>query len=235
MGYCEDSGYQKFCPDALQRYAIDENWIADAIRSSIGLPLLTAADRAAVRTPIRVGDARFGPYRCVLFFGRRLFEHERFDEACIEIERLAGGAPTILLTTTARDLVPGLPPRRCAIIQMSDVLQARNTGPWFDERPVLSALRGADHPPDGQAIGLVFSPGFRSVTYGDSQFRFSSKQALVVEALWEHHRNGVPKVHQTELQGVAATTQRMTQLFGDHPAYGVLIKNDGEGYYWLDT
>ena len=52
--------------------------------------------------------------------------------------------------------------------------------------------------------------------------------------LYDAWRSGNPRLHQTEIQGKADTSQRVGQLFGDSPAYGVLIKYDGSGYYWLD-
>lgn len=36
-----------------------------------------------------------------------------------------------------------------------------------------------------------------------------------------------------KIQGAANTSQRVGQLFAGHPAYGILIKHDSLGYYWL--
>jgi len=41
-------------------------------------------------------------------------------------------------------------------------------------------------------------------------------------------------MHQTEVQGAADTNRRVAQLFEGHPAYGTLIKHDGNGYYELN-
>jgi hypothetical protein len=70
--------------------------------------------------------------------------------------------------------------------------------------------------------------------FGDQEYSFTDKQAQVIEALYEAWRSGVRRLHQTEIQSKATTNQRVGQLFSGHSAYGVLIKYDGAGYYWLD-
>jgi hypothetical protein len=95
-------------------------------------------------------------------------------------------------------------------------------------------LRGIDHRFRTGAIGFVFAPGFRSAVVGDREYSFSNKQALVIEALEEARRGGNSRLHQTEIQAAADTSQKVGQLFPNHPAYGALIRYDGTGYYWLD-
>lgn len=232
--YCPDSGYQQVRPEALRRLAVAEDWITRTVGSSLGL---NASSGSAAPTPsmvTRVGRARFGPYACELFFGRRLFESSRFNEGKRTILGLIGKAPAILLTTTPADLIPGEPPARCAIVALEDVLQVTVTKISVDDGPFYAALRGGDHRFRAEGIGFVFSPGFRSAVVGDQEYTFTDKQAQVIEALYEALRSGNSRLHQTEIQGVVDTSQRVGQLFGDNPAYGVLIKYDGSGYYWLD-
>jgi hypothetical protein len=104
----------------------------------------------------------------------------------------------------------------------------------LDQPAMLAALRSPTHLPQGGGIGFRFSAGFRLCVYGGQQFRFSDKQALAVEALYEASKEGLPGLHQDELKARVDTNQRMAQLFSRNPAYGTLIKNDRSGFYRLD-
>lgn len=232
--YCPDSGYQQVRPEMLRRLTVDENWITRTVGSSLGLNPSSQSAAAPPPTVARIGRARFGQYPCDLFFGRRLSDKHRFEEAKQVISSVIGKAPAILLTTTPLDLIPGEPPPRCALVRLEDVLQISPTQILLDEGPFYAALRGSDHRSPAGEIGFIFSPGFRSAKVGEQEYSFTDKQAQVVEALYEAWRSGNPRLHQTEIQGKAGTNQRVGQLFSNNSAYGTLIKYDGAGYYWLD-
>jgi hypothetical protein len=231
--YCPDSGYQHIRPEELHRLAVAEDWIARTIGSSLGLNAGHQSAPMMSSTVVRIGRTRFGPYACELFFGRRLFESSRFDGAKQAISHFIGKTPAILLTTTSADLIPGEPPARCAIIALENVLRISVTEVSLDEGPFYAALRGTDHRFSADGIGFIFSPGYRSAVVGDQEYLFTDKQALAVEALDNARRSGIPRLHQNEIQGAANTSQRVGQLFAGHPAYGILIKHDSLGYYWL--
>ena len=127
-----------------------------------------------------------------LFFGRRLADKRQFEEANRIISGLIGKAPAVLLTTTLLDLIPGEAPPRCALIPLENVLQVFPNQTSIDEGPVYAALRGSDHRFHSGGIGFAFSPGFRSGVFGDQEYSFTDKQALVVEALYEAWKNGIP-------------------------------------------
>lgn len=231
--YCPDTGYHHVRPEILRRLAVDEDWIVTSIASRLGVRPKRPTDRSA-STVRRISRARFGPYVCELFFGRRLADKRRFEEAKRTISSLTGKAPAVLVTTTPHELIPGDPPSRCAIVQLDDVLHISSGEIGVDEAPFVAALRGDGHRFQGRGIGFEFSPGFRAAVVGDQEYSFTDKQALAVEALYEAWRKGIRRLHQTEIQGQADTKQRVGQLFGGHPAYGALIKHDGSSYYWLD-
>jgi hypothetical protein len=232
--YCPDSGYQQVRPEMLRRLVVDESWIASNLASAVGLNFRRDQSRGLNPAVARVGRAKFGPYACELFFGRCLANKSRFEEAKRAISGATGKAPAVLLTTTLLDLIPGEAPPRCALVPLENVLQVLPNQTSIDEGPIYAALRGGDHRFQRGGIGFVFSPGFRSAVYGDQEYSFTDKQALAVEALYKGWQHGISRLHQTEVQGQAATNQRLVQLFRGHPAYDVLIKHDGSGYYWLD-
>ena len=55
----------------------------------------------------------------------------------------------------------------------------------------------------------------------------------MIEAMYDAWLQG-HRLQQSEIKAGAHTRQRMTELFRGHAAYGTLIKNDGDGRYWLD-
>jgi hypothetical protein len=230
-GYCPVSGSHSLSPKLLQRFAVDDAWIVAGLAATLSLrPRKTPVDGSPV---FYVGRAKFGPYACEVFFGRRLHNASRFEKAIAILEKKIGGGIGLLLTSTRLDLLPGSVPQRCAIMRTEDVLTISRGKMELDQTAILAALRGPSRPPKGGGLGFCFSPSFRSCVYGNQQFRFSDKQALAVEALYEAWNDGLPGLHQDELKNRVHTNQRMTQLFYGNPAYGILIENDGSGRYWL--
>jgi hypothetical protein len=230
--YCADSGYQPLRPEDIRRLVVAENWIVRTVRSTVGLRHQSA--HLPTSAVAWIGKARFGPYPCDLFFGRRLFEGTRFDEAKRTISGSVGKAPAILLTTTPVNLIRGEPAPRCAVVPLWEALGVTTSEISLNEGPIYSALRGGNHRFDAEGVGFFFSPGFRSAIVGDQEYSFSDKQALAIEALYEAWHGGNPRLHQNEIKGAAHTSQRVGQLFSGHPAYNVLIKHDRSGFYWLD-
>jgi hypothetical protein len=231
--YCPDVGYHQLRAEDLRVYRLDENWITARIALSVGLKPGRGSkdDRPDY---LRIGRARFGRYPCELFFARRLFSKPRFLQVAKRIADLAGLNPSVLVTSTPLDLIPGNPPARCGLVFLDDILDVRDGKIVVDEGPFHAVLRGNQQSSTG-AIGFEFSTGYRSAQVGDTAYTFTDKQALVIEALFGASSRRNPKLHQTELQGAAHSNQRIGQLFRRHPAYGTLIKHDSQGYYWLDV
>ncbi len=82
-----------------------------------------------------------------------------------------------------------------------------------------------------------FSDGYRSAYIKGVKYKFSKKQAEVLELL---HKTGKP-MHQDEIMAIISPNSNYTRLAlvfrvkeGIHPAFGTIIKTDGKGYYWLD-
>ena len=81
-----------------------------------------------------------------------------------------------------------------------------------------------------------FSNGYRSLASNGELYTFSKKRAAALEYL--DNENGKP-IHQDEiLAEISSTQSTLLQLFRSkgesHPAWGVIIKGDGNGNYWLD-
>lgn len=80
------------------------------------------------------------------------------------------------------------------------------------------------------------APGFRSVWWRGEQFTFGSKQAQVVELLFEAHQRGTPDIGQDHiLVEVESRAGRLRDLFKNHPAWNrLIIRGDGKGIFRLN-
>lgn len=78
------------------------------------------------------------------------------------------------------------------------------------------------------------SPDFRSVRWFGKNYAFSPAQALIVEALWNSWRNGTPRMGtRTLLRAANMVSDKISDLFKEHAAWGEAICTDGKGNYWL--
>jgi hypothetical protein len=69
------------------------------------------------------------------------------------------------------------------------------------------------------------SSDFRSAIWDDKQYSFTPTQAAIVRQLWEAMDNGMPDVGQeTLLEGGGSQSNKVGDLFRNHPAWGVMIR-----------
>ena len=229
--YCPDAGFQAVSGDWLRRFAVRDEWIASTV--CVGLSGSASGRYDRIGPALRIGQHKLARDRFELFFAWRIGEASRFRNTTSAIASVLGHVPGVLLTTTPVDLCAGTMPARCALVSLQSVLRDRDRHIVVDPEPLIAALSGSRGTHSG-ALTHSFSPGFRSGTVRGVPYTFSDKQALVIEALHEAWESGLPRLHQDEIRGKADTSQRVGQLFRKHPAYGTLIKYDGEGFYWLD-
>lgn len=77
---------------------------------------------------------------------------------------------------------------------------------------------------------------FRSVRWHGKDYTFSPGQAAIVAVLWEEWERGTPKVGAGPLLHAAdLVSDKVSVLFRDHEAWGVMIKTNGAGVYWLES
>jgi hypothetical protein len=231
-GFCANTGFHSFSPKLIECFAVNEAWLVGRLAEALSLRLR--------KTPIGgsslfyLGRVMFGPYPCETFYGSRLNDRSRFESAIVTLKEKIGPGIGVLLTSTRRELLPDVVPERCAMIMAEDAMCISGGKIGIDQGVILAALRAPANLPKASGVGFRFSIGFRSCAYRGEQFRFTDKQSLAVEALYNAWRDGLPGLHQNELKGLAHTNQRMAQLFSGNAAYTTLIKNDGSGLYWLD-
>jgi len=80
------------------------------------------------------------------------------------------------------------------------------------------------------------APGFRSVWWQGQQYTFGSKQAQVVEILYQAYLSATPEVGQDYiLEAVESSGRRLRDLFKDHPAWkSLIVSGKGKGTFRLN-
>src|SRR5262249_21146432 len=114
-----------------------------------------------------------------------------------------------------------------------------------DEPPLCRALIAARRRAEGrEAVVAVapsveqqvveespfrFSDDFRSCLWGTETFSFTTKQAAVVQSLWNARQNGTPELSQVALLEVAGSSMannakpQLSKLFTKNRAWGTMI------------
>ena len=231
--YCQEVGFFVVDPEDLRVLELDLAALTALIGRGLGVPPLISAEEILPRVLYRVSFPRFGPYRTRVYFARCLDRVGYFAQVYSALEQHRDHSPVILVSTTPWQRVHRELPARHALVSLSDVAELRGQRLKFSEDAFLTKLRGEDVTFRAGGIGYVFSSGFRSAVVGDQKYKFTKKQAEVVEVLFEAFESGLHKMHQDEIMGRVDSSQRIGQLFHGHPAYGTLIVGDSHGYYWL--
>jgi hypothetical protein len=80
------------------------------------------------------------------------------------------------------------------------------------------------------------SPDFRSVKWFGQSFVFTPAQSVIVRELWQAWEHGTPKVGAAALlEASAQISDKISELFKRSEAWNVMVRTDGNGYYWLQT
>ena len=134
-----------------------------------------------------------------------------------------------VIFTTSQDVsIACYVPGHHDITSLCDILKQEGHKACIDNCVVRTA--------DGLKIGkMTFSGDFRTVTVDDEVlYIFSKKQASFIEKL---HKEGILHKHSL-MCSIGSNQDNPNGLFRRkgkyHPAWDVLIKNDGRGNYWLE-
>jgi hypothetical protein len=231
--YCQEVGFFVVDAEDLRVLELDLSALTALIGRGLGIPPLISAEEIFPRLLYRVGSPKFGPYRTRVYFARCLDRVGCFAQVYSALEQHRDHTPVILVSTTPWQRIHRELPARHALVSLADIAELRGHRLKFNEDAFLTKLRGEEVAIRAEGIGYAFSPGCRSAVVGDREYQFTKKQAEVVEVLFEASQSGLHKMHQDEVIGRPASSQRIGQLFKSHPAYGLLIVGDSHGYYWL--
>ncbi len=229
-------GYRHFCPEAgwvkveaedLKQYLLDVSWLL----RQIGYAMKTFPNiepRCLVHDVLwDLGDARIGKRIGAVLFGRRLNHGENLDRAIDALTNRIGRPPGVLLSTTDRLSRHIRLPGHHRILHVRDCVVIGALGLEIDQE-IIKGVAGGAVRREG------FSTGYRTAFIDGIEYKFSKKQAAVIEAL----DNAGGPIHKHELLAAADTDQTdLIQVFRSkgqtHPAWGVLILHDNQGNYFL--
>lgn len=78
------------------------------------------------------------------------------------------------------------------------------------------------------------SADFRSVRWFGTDYAFTPSQAAIIRQLWRAWENNTPKVGAGRLLSATdLVSDKISELFKRSEAWGVMVKTDGVGVYWL--
>ena len=228
--------YHHFCPEA--------GWVEvpleDLKQYRLHYPSLLAALARALKIPEQfkpaclvddilwnLGDAPHGERKIAVLFGRRLNYDDNLDRAIDALTNQIGRPRGVLLSTTDRLSRHVRLPGHHRFLPLRDCVVAGASGLEIDQGIIKGVISGAVRQ-EG------FSTGYRTAFIDGVEYKFSKKQAAVVEAL----DNAVGVLHKDELLAAADTDQTdLIQIFRSkgktHPAWGVVILHDNQGCYFL--
>jgi hypothetical protein len=90
---------------------------------------------------------------------------------------------------------------------------------------VAQALRAAPAGAQQPRADTVRGPGCRSVRWFGTVYEFTERQGEALGVLWDAWEQGTPDVGQKEvLATIEANSQRLSDLFADHAAWGTMIR-----------
>jgi hypothetical protein len=232
-GYCPSEGFLPIDAADLTVLQVDVPWLIEALRDGINVRSRSAAEELVPGHLWLLGEQRMREYRTRFYFGRRLSDMAAIELVVTALAAKPPTMPVLLLTSSPSSGLSNRLPKRHAPVFLPDACRMTNAGFAVDEAALLAALRADDRVVIGTGgVGYVFSEGFRSAVVGDKNFKFTKKQAAVVEALYEAYASGLHGVHQDEAVAKADSSQRIVQIFRDNKeAYDILIDSDDRGYY----
>ena len=187
-----------------------------------------------------LGRTHIGQYRVNIYFVRRLDKPENQRVFLQVLKQESGRVPAIVMSASSR--IPALinMPLDVALTPIESLLVRTGMDSRMDESALLAILRGSkSRAESNEGIGLHFSTDYRMVNWNGESYKFTKKQAAVMEALY---REG-GRAHKDLLQAEANTDEAIHRIMrnkvkGDwvtHPVWNTLLKGEGNGYYYLAT
>ncbi len=218
--------------NALCSYKLDFNWMIKAIVNNLELIKLYPSEMIIDTVLWRIGTIKLGT-TIPIFFARTISHKNNFANIYQALLNRRGISKGIILTTSSLPPPGYILPGNHQFVSLRDCLVHDNNNFDIDKNIIRTAI--------GIKTELVrqqegFSSGYRAAYFKGVNYNFSKKQAAVIEALDKHGG----KINKYELLAEANSEQYdVYRVFRDnrgklHPAWNVIVKNDGKGNYWLE-
>lgn len=214
----------------IKNYNLDLRWIVKTIANDIQTSNGSLIEEIIPDILWQIGFVNLNR-KIPVFFARRIKQEEIYLQIKDVLNKRKSSTDGIILTSC--DDLPKYCNSRIAghkIIFLQDCLIHNHKNFHIDEDILKTSFFGKiTKQKDG------FSNGYRTALFDGVEYEFTKKQAAIIEALDKHC---IP-MNKSELLVEADSEQddvyRIFRIKNKkHPAWGVLIKNDGKGNYWLE-
>lgn len=219
--------YEKVCS-----YKLDFRWMIKAIAHNLEVETCYPEDMIIDNLFWRIGTLK-SKTLAPIFFARSIENKTNFEKIYKSLlERKGLGKGIILTTSSSLPFGYNLPDNH-QIISLKNCLVHDSNNFHIDKNIINAAISTRA---ESMELKEGFSDGYRTAYIKGVEYSFSKKQAAIIEAL---DKNG-GRSNKYELLADADSEQYdLFRIFRDskgiyHPAWDVIIKNDGKGNYWLN-
>lgn len=232
-GYLDKKGkFIEVSYNDLYSYKLDFNWLIKTITNE--LELFKYSPEMLVGNLLwRIGTIKAkSSVEIPVFFARGLSHNNSLNNIYKTLWDHKGLSKGIILTTSYSMPIGYNFPGNHQLISLRNCLIHDSNNFHIDKNIIKSAI-GTNLTPERQKEG--FSSGYRSGYFKGEEFTFTKKQAAIIEALDKH--GGVMSKYEllAEADSEQYDVYRIFRVRNKkHPAWNVIIKNDGKGNYWLD-
>lgn len=230
--YNEKNKFIEVATHDLHSYRLDANWLIKSISKELELNELYPVEEIINGIFWRIGTLK-AKKQSPVFLMRRTIYADNYKKICAVLQHRFGLEKGVILTTTASSFLKEYEtPCKHRIISLRDCLVHDNNNFHIDRNIIEATLE-----PKEEKKQNGFSSGYRAAYINDVRYTFSKKQAAVIEAL---DKSSAKILNKNELLAEADSAQQdvhgifRSSKKGYHPAWNVVIKNDGKGNYWLE-
>ncbi len=222
--YWGETGWVGVDVDDLRQYTLNMPWFMRWVANAFDIP-----DRVDPRDVLAgnvwmIGEWKMGRQSVPIFFARHLRSKEAIEALRTEIRSAHKGKKVLVLTAARNDGIANLA-LDAVIACLPDILVDAEFFKIDTDR--VRSLLGEKPSLNG------YSDGFRTVMLDGEVYKFSPKQAEIIEAL---HDAGKP-LHKTEFMALHSAQDDPKGVFrvrGEYvPGWGRIILSDGRGNYRL--
>lgn len=213
--------------DTLKIYTVNFDWLLSAVISALDIE--GTKPHCVLEEKIWfIGSAWLKRKKTPVIFVRNINRQIVLEKLNDYLKQKHISQPALVLTTTSNVSAHFKPYGQSRIVMLNEAVDSESNRLAFNVG-YLSDVMGGHIAKDG------FSLGYRAAHFNGVHYEFTKGQAEIVEVL--DKANGL--LHKHELMSQTSLSQNdpkgvFRQKGKYHPAWGVIIKFDHKGHYWLE-
>ena len=226
--FLQGSGWVQVPPESLKVSRVDISAYLKAMMSALGFEERAVPEEIRENGVWYLGQAWLQSRKTHIVYVRRLGDERTISALTGFLEDRHKSDPALILTT-GKNLPAYLQlPGQNRIVTLADAINFQSEKLTF-KTDYLARKMG------GSVNNTGFSDGFRTAYINGKNYEFSNLQAQIIEVL----SNAGRAMHKSEIMSqVESSQEEVIGVFRSggkkHSAWGVVIKNDRKGNYWLE-